>query len=349
MSLQRFLQFVMVSLMFAAGIGNVQARTVSAAPTALLSAQSLENGTAGSEETFPARIWRWMIATQTLLHRKLTAAMRALKGNAPFNATIFLVLIAFSYGVLHSAGPGHGKSVISSYVLANEETIRRGIALSFLSAFFQALSAILFVALLLLMMRLTSLTLWAAEARLETLSWVLITSVGVWMLWRQVCPAAGQEKMQVESSISGVCSMAATKHEYGHPHEGGCSCGHMHIPPADSLRGRWSWKRALPIALAVGIRPCTGALLLLTFAVGQGMLWAALLGTLAMALGTAITVSALAALAASSRYWLIRVAGQEGIWGRRLGQAASVFAALLVILLGASGVVASWGPRPLGI
>ena len=50
-----------------------------------------------------------------------------------------LVGLSFAYGIFHAAGPGHGKAVISSYMLANEVALRRGILLSFVSAFLQAL------------------------------------------------------------------------------------------------------------------------------------------------------------------------------------------------------------------
>jgi ABC-type nickel/cobalt efflux system permease component RcnA len=122
------------------------------------------------------------------------------------------------------------------------------------------------------------------------------------------------------------------------------------MPNPRDAAGAWSWRKAMPIALAIGIRPCTGALLLLIFSVGQGLFWAGVLGTLAMAVGTAMTVSGLATLAISSRHWAVRLSGPERPWGRRLKQSLSLIAALLVIFLGASGVAASLGPtRPFGI
>jgi nickel/cobalt exporter len=56
-------------------------------------------------------------------------------------AGFILVAVSFLYGVFHAAGPGHGKAVISSYVLANGATVRRGITLSFLAAIVQAITA----------------------------------------------------------------------------------------------------------------------------------------------------------------------------------------------------------------
>ena len=125
-----------------------------------------------------ARAWNWLLSEQSRMHREMAAAVKDLKTGDPMRATGLLMLIAFLYGVLHAAGPGHGKAVISSYVLSNEETVKRGIALSFLAALFQALSAIFFVGVFAMLFNRTSLEMRATETLLETLSWGLVALVG---------------------------------------------------------------------------------------------------------------------------------------------------------------------------
>jgi nickel/cobalt transporter (NicO) family protein len=116
-----------------------------------------------------------------------------------------------------------------------------------------------------------------------------------------------------------------------------------HLPAPAQLQGDWSWRRAFALAFAVGIRPCTGAILVLVFAIGQGLWWAGVLSTLAMALGTAITVSALAALAVGSRELAKRLAGSGGSskWADRVQMAAGLGGAGLVFTLGLFFFVAS--------
>lgn len=98
----------------------------------------------------------------------------------------------------------------------------------------------------------------------------------------------------------------------------------------------------MAIALAVGIRPCTGAILVLVFALSQGLLWAGVFATFAMALGTAITISALAAFAVGSREMAMRMAaGGGGKWASRVGTAAGFLGAGLVLGLGAIFFVGS--------
>jgi nickel/cobalt exporter len=82
-----------------------------------------------------------------------------------------------------------------------------------------------------------------------------------------------------------------------HVHGPDCGCGHAHLPAAKDVKGDWSFAKAFSLAFAVGIRPCTGALLVLVFANGLGLYWAGVAATFAMAVGTFITVSVIAAIA----------------------------------------------------
>lgn len=116
------------------------------------------------------------------------------------------------------------------------------------------------------------------------------------------------------------------------------------MPTPDQLAGPWSWPKALAVAFSVGIRPCTGAIIVLVFAISQGLMWAGVFATFAMALGTAITVSALAALAVGSRELATRMAGQESRWGWRIERAAGLAGALLVIGLGVTFFMGSLQP-----
>jgi ABC-type nickel/cobalt efflux system permease component RcnA len=99
----------------------------------------------------------------------------------------------------------------------------------------------------------------------------------------------------------------------------------------------------LAIAFSVGIRPCTGAILVMIFALSQGILIAGVFATFAMALGTAITVSALASLAVGSRELAKRMAGGESRLAGAVATGAGVLGSALVFLMGTSFFVASLG------
>ncbi|MFN8633001.1 MAG: nickel/cobalt transporter [Chloroflexota bacterium] len=280
------------------------------------------------------RSWQWLLATQAEFSRQLASAVRELKTADPRGGILVLAGLSFAYGVLHAAGPGHGKAVISSYALADGRTLRRGVLLSFLAAAIQALSAIAMVALLLLVVQATGIQLRDAEASLETASWGLVAMVGGWTLYRQLAPL-----------------MRSAWHRRRHmPVEGeSAGCGDCDLPAVAALEAAGSWRRAMALAFAVGVRPCSGAILVLVFAVGQGLLWAGVFSTFVMALGTAITVSALAAFAIGARGLAARFATfGSTTWVDRVYRAAALGGAGLVLVLGATLFVVSLrSSRPL--
>lgn len=332
-----------------------------------------------AERTFFGDLWSYVLTQQQRINRELAAAVRQLKTGNVLDATLLLAFLSFTYGVLHAAGPGHGKAVISSYVLANEKTIRRGIMLSFLSAFFQALSAIAIVGVLAIALNATSLEITATEKWIETISWGFVALIGIWLLYGQLnalfkrrradAHAAGHHHdahahSDSHSHIHGhghdhagcACghdhgadparstahvSAPAHRHDHHvHADDGSC-CGHAHMPDPKQLEGPLSWSKAIAIALSVGIRPCTGAILVLIFAMSQGLLIAGVFATFAMALGTAITVSVLASLAVGSRELATRMAGGESRFAGAVATGAGLLGSTLVFLMGAAFFVAS--------
>ncbi len=82
----------------------------------------------------------WLLAKQSEFYREMSATIRAAKSDG--SAVWTLLAISFACGIFHAAGPGHGKAVISSYMVANRETARRGVVLSFASALMQSLVAV---------------------------------------------------------------------------------------------------------------------------------------------------------------------------------------------------------------
>lgn len=282
------------------------------------------------------RLALWMHTTQHALHTQLAKAMRDLKQQHAAAAGFTLVLVSFLYGVLHAAGPGHGKAVISSYVLANERTMRRGIALAFAASFVQALSAITLVGVLAFFLNAAGTRMQQTVAWLETVSYALIALAGGWLFFSEVWrrwPAPGKGHPHA--------------HGHDHHHDDACDCGHHHMPAPHVLDKGFSLRRAAAIVLAVGIRPCTGAIFVLVFALTQGLFWAGVGAAFAMALGTAITVSMLAVIAAGSRDLAVRLTGGSGVWAGRIYGLAALGGSLFILLLGLILFFGSLGPaRP---
>lgn len=108
-----------------------------------------------------------------------------------------------------------------------------------------------------------------------------------------------------------------------------------------------TWRKIWAVVLSVGIRPCSGAVLVLVFALAQGLFWAGVASTFAMALGTAITVSVLATLAIGSRNVALAIGGENARWTEAVWTVCAIGGALLVMTIGLLLFLASLGPvRP---
>ena len=146
-----------------------------------LMAQNPFGGPRPAAEPQVGGIIGWILAKQSEFYREMSTTIRAAKSDG--SAVWTLLGISFAYGIFHAAGPGHGKAVISSYLVANEETARRGIVLSFASALLQALVAVALVAVLLvgiarLVFDATSATMKQAVDWIEIVSYALIAAIG---------------------------------------------------------------------------------------------------------------------------------------------------------------------------
>jgi ABC-type nickel/cobalt efflux system permease component RcnA len=322
-----------------------------AAPTAAWPARPNAGPALGAPAAAPqssGSVWRFILETQQKLHKQLADAVKGLKTGDTLNAGFFLILVSFLYGVFHAAGPGHGKAVISSYVLANGATVRRGIVLSFLAAFVQALSAIAIVSVLAIALNAAGIQIQQMVRRFETASGLLIAVTGLWLLYLYISRRlAGHGAAKAAEASARDHSGHESHGHYGHGHEAhahgdDCGCGHAHMPDTKLLQKNWSLANAVAIVFAIGIRPCTGAILVLVFALMQGLFWAGVGATFAMAFGTAITVSTLAVLSVGSRDLALRFAGSRLTTG--IYDLAAVGGSLLVMLLGAGLFWTSLGP-----
>jgi ABC-type nickel/cobalt efflux system permease component RcnA len=236
----------------------------------------------------------WLLAKQSEFYREISATIRAAKSDG--SAVWTLLLISFVYGVFHAAGPGHGKAVISSYLVANQETAWRGVVLSFASALMQALVAVTIVAVGAGLLNVTAKTMCGAEKAIEIASYALIAIFGARLVWTK--GGAFISALQAGRPQPAFAAAHHHHHDHDHSHDHGhvhnAYCGHSHGPMPDELTGPGGWRRGLAAILTVGIRPCSGAILVLVFALAQGLFWAGIAATFVMGLGTAITVATIA-------------------------------------------------------
>ncbi len=305
-------------------------------------------------------------AWQSHFYRQLTGAVRAWQADG--GAAWALIGLSFAYGVFHALGPGHGKAVISSYVLANRQTARNGALLALASALIQALVAIVLVAVLALVFNATAATMNNATRWLELGSYALVTLLGAWLVWAKAIRPLLRARARRASDGAVLdhghghehggghghsrqhglqLAHAQAHHHHHHHHDHDCGCGHAHAPAPDQVSGPLNWRRAATAILAVGLRPCSGALIVLVFALAQGFFLAGVASALAMGLGTGLTVAALACLAVAAGGAATRIGSRLSSAGAaRLRYGVEALAALAVLLLGVmllGGVIAGGG------
>jgi ABC-type nickel/cobalt efflux system permease component RcnA len=371
-------------------------------------------GIGSNEATLPSTglfgpLLNWVNVQQQEFYRALTGALKAMREDG--SKLWVLVGLSFAYGIFHAAGPGHGKAVISSYMLANEVALRRGILLSFISAFLQAFTAITVMTLVFLVLRGTAISMTDATWFLEVASYALISAFGAWLLWRKAGPLvrglfsgqparslsaahthahshshhghshdhhhhehdhdheddhahgehdhahayshAGHAHAASSASAVGLSTHSEHSHSHSHAHEHDArahahshdhhshaegevcdTCGHSHAPDPKMLSGdRFDWRTAWSAMAAVGLRPCAGALIVLSFAFLNGLWAGGVLSVLAMAVGTAITVSVLATIAVTAKNFAVAMAG-DGRMGNRIHAAIEILGAAFVLIVG---------------
>ncbi len=321
-------------------------------------------------------IFGWIALEQANFLRTLTSSLKAFRTDP--HAGLILIGISAIYGVFHAVGPGHGKAVISSYLIANKQTLRRGIVLSFISAFFQGVVAVAFVSIARFIFDVTAVEMTRATEALELTSALLVTGLGLWLVATKVFRIRFWRSKAEDTSASGGFSAApvSTRHVHsancghtmfaglGAPKLAGAAvaaggsfassgamvcadCGSTHMPDPAMLTGPMNWRKAVGAIISVGIRPCSGAIIILVFAFSMRMYAAGVLSVAAMSLGTGVTVSALAGFAVFMKDRAVDLAGRNSIFAERIVRVAEILAAIGVLALGAMLLGATLAGMPI--
>ncbi len=305
--------------------------------------QRLNFNLGGWFSEFSAQMAMW----QSHFYRQLTGAVRAWQQDGW--AAWLLLGLSFAYGVFHALGPGHGKAVLTAYVLANRETIRNGALLALLSAFLQAVVAVVLVGVAAGLLNVSGMTLNRATWWLELGSYLMMVALGLLLVYRHVIRVAFQRgsSQQVSPHAGhdhGSHSHAHHQgHHHDHHHDDACGCGHLHAPDPALVSGKLNWSRATSAVLAIGLRPCTGAIFVLVFTLSQGFFIAGVAAALAMGLGTGLTVAALASASLWANHALEKIVdGPKLRLGTYVVALVQGLASVAVLLFGLLMFSAAW-------
>ncbi len=295
----------------------------------------------------------WILGQESRFYLALTHAVRATKDGP--GAALGLIGLSFGYGIFHAAGPGHGKAVITSYMVSNEVALRRGLAIALLAALLQGLVATTIVGIAAFVFNATAPSMTAASQAIELASYLGIIALGLLLVWRKgrallaatrSLPAPAPLVFASSASPVGVSyaggssgmalpSVGRFFADDGRSHPRDCDCGHAHMPDPALLGGKsFDWKAAGIAVVTAGARPCSGAILVLVFSLAQGIFLAGVAATFAMALGTALTTGALAIAAVFAKDAAMRLSGAGSPRAIVIGRLVEFAAAACVLLFG---------------
>lgn len=273
-------------------------------------------------------VFRQVADWQRQINRYLASQLRETSEQGGVTAALTVIFASFVYGVLHAAGPGHGKLVVASYFTARDAPLRTGVLMGSVIAVTQAIVAILMVAILAIVLGGSQLEIIDQTTVLEVVSYGLILVIGLYMTY---------------GALTGKAT-CGHDHSSEHSDHHGHSHGHSHGPDPAAKEtwlarraGKWFGPKGEVIAVGMisGVRPCTGSILVLLFAVANGVFLLGVIASFMMAAGVAITISALGIGAIVLRR---SVAGEDDAPHSQLrnwlGRCLSIAGSLAVALLG---------------
>ncbi|PWK62653.1 nickel/cobalt transporter [Roseicyclus mahoneyensis] len=252
----------------------------------------------------------WALEGQQVAQNAMARGLRALRAGEPAALGGFLA-VCFAYGFFHAAGPGHGKLLIGGYGAARAVGAARLSAVALASSLAQGATAVALVALGLWVWQLGREQMTAMADRLfAPLSFGAIALVGLWLVWR------GLRGLWAARRVGADLHHDARAHHH-HDHGDDCAtCGHVHTPDPAALAQATGWRDIAVLVGAVAIRPCTGALFVLILTAQMGIFAVGIMGTLAMALGTASVTIAVAIAAVTLRRGVLAGFAGSGVLAR---------------------------------
>ena len=290
-----------------------------------MSAAALETGD-GSGIALIDSAWHTLIEFQRQVNAGVAIHMRALETGNSFAAFFLGLGVAFLYGMVHALGPGHGKFVIMSYFMGREVYVLRGLVMAVQMAVVHVIAAVVIVWVADILLK-TSLGIGLADVPgIRAGSFLIIAGIGVYMLYQAVRGSRGHTHTHTHT------------HDHNHHHH---HHGHSH----DHTHGASHATEGGLVALAVGMVPCPGAVLVMLYAIANDMIYPGFLLVAAMSAGIGLTIAILGVATILLRQFATRFIENAGGGGAvaRFRTLSNTIGALLVIVIGTTSFFAFLG------
>jgi nickel/cobalt exporter len=271
-----------------------------------------------------AELARYSADQQRRINQVLSTSLRDVQSGTGSLALWTLVTVCFGYGVVHTLGPGHGKAVVVAYFLDSSRPRAwiEGIFAGGWIAFTHTLAALLLAGALKLSSTVGLLGAMREVRNVEIVSYTLILLVGFWRLWAGITGRLHEHPHGDHGH----------GHDHGHAHDHGHHHHHDHDHDHEPQRTIAGWL----LLTAAGIAPCAGALIIILLSIALDVLWAGVVGVIAIALGMAITLAAIG-MASMVAHRLIIAEGRS----QEIGRFTAIGASLIVIATGGTLLLGS--------
>lgn len=282
-----------------------------------------------------------LLSWQRDLHRALTVTITELSQTPSAATWMMLIGVSFGYGVFHAAGPGHGKAVLATYLASHGGAMRRALGLSFAASMLQGVTAIALVVVLVHALGWVTRQAMGSVTVVEQASFLLVALLGVWLCVRALKQLYAAYRLpSAQAHNHSPTHQFHHRHEHTHQHDhhqhdASCGCGNAHhIAPANAL----DWRTAIMTVVSIGMRPCSGAVLMLGAASLLGQFMLGIAAVVAMSLGTGLTVSALALATVFARDWAKRrlVSQRQRQRGHKIAAWLALTGGVVIVALGVS-------------
>lgn len=276
---------------------------------------------------------------QRAFNLELSAALKNLQAHR-HQAGLSLIAVSFLYGVFHAVGPGHGKFILTSYLSFEQTKLPQAVKITLLSAFVQGVVAVLLVSVIVVAFTLSRQHFNLTLKWVERGSFIIMVLFGLYWVYQAF---KGLRVTKPKLKVKGILQtsnetrpLAPRFSTISHQHSEHCGCGHKHLPSATELAQATDWKSLLMLVFSIGLRPCSGAILVLFLAYTLDIYEWGVISALVMAAGTGLTLSIFAYFVLFARQRAV----QAGKWylslkmGNRLSGIAKLFVGFSLVLFG---------------
>ncbi|MBD1575213.1 nickel/cobalt transporter [Vibrio sp. S11_S32] len=302
---------------------------------------------------FLYQIWPYLLVQSMHWQKEINDVLANLLIESKSNnlhAILYFSGLSFAYGILHSLGPGHGKVIVTTYLSTHPTKVKTSLWLTVTASITQALVAICLVTTLLWVFNASMREVNNKSFYFMDASSLIMALLGILMIYNGVKNFVKARKNREPAGLSIqkmtpitdaahsmqplTSSLNLQSYDTNHQHDANCGCGHQHFVAADDINNANNFKQYLLIILGIGMRPCTGAIMVLLFSHVMGLYWLGVLSSFLMGIGTALTISAIALLTLSGKKIIQIYQGSSRFNMQYVSLIGKTVAGLLLIIIG---------------